>query len=197
MQTMRCTFATAMENYLQQTLGEDYGKKLWSRIETAVPRMAPQLPKYKSRLTRTAASHILPVIALYKALKEDGREDAFDFIYRYMTEEVGGANNRKFRSMESKVPGFFSLYKAVYWFILHHNDMCAYEFGTKDKEHFNFFVTRCLWLDVCSQFDVPELTVCWCHADTAGFKDMKTFEFLRSVTLAEDGKPCDYCFVRK
>ncbi|MBR5019259.1 MAG: hypothetical protein IKX53_06445 [Bacteroidales bacterium] len=22
-------------------------------------------------------------------------------------------------------------------------------------------------------------------------------EFYRSVTLAEDGKPCDYCFVRK
>jgi len=34
------------------------------------------------------------------------------------------------------------------------------------------------------------------HCDTAGFKDMKKLEFLRTVTLAEDGVPCDYCFMK-
>ena len=185
-----------MEKYLKKTLGEECGKRIWSRIEAAMPRMVSQLPKSKSWLKRIAIKQILPVIALYKVLKEDGREDTFTFTYRYMIEEVGESNNKKFRSME-KVPGFFSFYKAVYWYVLHHNDLCGYEFGTKDKNHFSFFVTRCLWLDVCTQFGVPELTVCWCHADTAGFKDLKTMEFRRSLTLAEDGKPCDYCFVRK
>ena len=185
-----------MKKYLKKTLGEEYGKKVWDRIETTVPGMALQMPESKSWLKRKAVEQILPVIALYKALKEDGRDDAFEFTYQYMINEVGGANNKKFRSME-KMPGFFSFYKAVYWYALHHNDLCGYELGTKDAEHFNFFVTSCLWLDICTQFGVPELTVCWCHADTAGFKDLKTMEFRRSVTLAEDGKPCDYCFVRK
>ena len=100
-----------MEKYLRKALGEEYGKKIWARVETAVPGMALQLPESKSWLKRKAIEQILPVIALYKALKEDGCEDAFEFIYRYMTEEVGGANNKKFCSME-KLPGFFSFYKA-------------------------------------------------------------------------------------
>ena len=185
-----------MEQYLIRSLGEDTGKRIWTEVSTQVPSMALSLPAYKSSMTRKSALKILPVIALYKTLQKDGRADAFDIAYRYMIDVVGAANNRKFRSLE-KLPGFFGLYKSVYWFILHHNEMCDYAFGEKKADRFNFFVTRCLWLDVCTQFGVPELTRCWCDCDTAGFKDMRKLEFLRSVTLAGDGKPCDYCFVKK
>ena len=190
------TFVGVMEKYLKKTLGKEYTDQLMARVKAAVPGMKKQLPDYKSFLTTNVAHGILPVIALYKALLEDGHEDAFDIVYRYLTESVGGKNNRLYGKLEN-VPGFFPLFKALYWFLLKHNNMCDYEFGSKDKKHFNFFVTRCLWVDLCRQFGCPELTVCWCHADTASYKGLRRLEFRRSVTLAEDGKPCDYCFVRK
>lgn len=185
-----------MENYLIEKLGEGEGKRVWAETQTRIPSMVLRLPAYNSRFTRKAAKHIVEYVALYIVLKENGRGDAFDLIHSYAIDVAGERNNLKFKKLE-KMPGFFGFYKAVYWWLLHHNDLCDYEYGEKTRDRFNFFVTRCLWLDVCSLFGVPELTVCWCHCDTAGFQDMKKMEFRRTCTLAEDGKPCDYCFVRK
>ena len=185
-----------MKNYLKQVLGKSEALRVWHEMETMLPSMALRLPPYKSRITRKAALKTLPVIAMYQVLKSSGRKDAFDIAYRYEVDVVGEANNRKFKSLE-KLPGFFGLYKKVYWTLLHHNDMCDYAFGENTPNSFNFYVTRCLWLDVCTLFGVPELTVAWCHCDTAGFAGMTKLEFRRTCTLAENGKPCDYCFVRK
>lgn len=185
-----------MINYLKQRLGEEEGSRVWAETQTRIPSMVLQLPEYKTRFKRKAVRHIAEYVALYLVLKERGHADAFDIIHRYSIDVAGERNNRKFRKFE-KMPGFFGFYKAVYWWLLHHNDLCDYEYGEKTRARFNFYVTRCLWLDVCTLFGAPELTVCWCHCDTAGFKDMKKMEFRRTCTLAEDGKPCDYCFVRK
>ena len=186
-----------MEKYLKNTLGEEYGTRLMARVKEAVPAMKQELPEYDSFLTKKVAHSILPVIALYKALQQDGREDAHEMIYRYMTESVGAKNNRLYHRLETYVPGFFPMFKALYWYLLKHNNMCDYVLGTNEKKKFNFFVSRCLWVDICKQFGCPEITVCWCHADTAAYKGLKKIVFRRSVTLAEDGKPCDYCFVKK
>ena len=94
-----------MEKYLKNTLGEEYGTRLMARVKEAVPAMKQELPEYDSFLTKKVAHSILPVIALYKALQQDGREDAHEMIYRYMTESVGAKNNRLYHRLETYVPG--------------------------------------------------------------------------------------------
>jgi len=185
-----------MKKFLTQELGESRGTAVLARAEALAKELRTQLPAGQSRTTRAVALRMLKVIALYKVLQQEVPDQAYPLVHKYQVEVVGSKNNRLFRRLE-KLPGFFTLYRKIYLFVLRHTDMCGIRFGDNTAERFNFWVTRCLWLDTCRHYGCPELTTTWCHCDTAGFNGLKKLEFRRSVTLAEDGQPCDYCFVKR
>jgi len=182
-----------MKKYLISEFGKEEGSRIYTSATALEKKLVAQLPQNQSKINKAISKKIVSLIAVYRVLQNDYPDKAFDIIYKYQVDVVGGGNNRKFLKLE-KVPGFFGIFKWVYYRILGWTDLCGIEYGENKRNKFNFFVTRCLWVDVCKLYGCPELTVCWCHSDTAGFKGMKNLEFIRTVTLAEDGVPCDYCF---
>jgi len=141
-----------------------------------------------------AVDSILPRVALYAVLKENGYP-AEQIMTKYVEEIAGPAMHAKYAGME-RIPGFFSIYRRIFMLYTDRSDWweCSSE---KTPDGFKLDIHKCLWKDCCDVVGYPEVCRFFCDCDDITYGGLHKVGFKRTRTLGKGGDHCDFEFYRK
>ncbi len=183
--------------FLMEEFGADRGNTLFDSQEKTLYALI-ESERDKSRAQRkTLAQTILPCIALYKALLQDGslREDAHRYVQKYMLEKVAAEKHASTARMET-VPGFYRLYSGIFLRIMRTSDLWESK-QSCGRNCFDVTIKRCLWHTACAENGCPELCHLFCDADNVTYGGLRKIGFSRTKTLGYGADCCDFHFFRK
>ena len=143
---------------------------------------------------KTIRNTILPRVALYAVLKEDG-QDADAILDQYVSEVAGPMMHQMYAKME-KVPGFWLIFKNLFKIITDKSDNWVCE-SRKEKDKLYLDIHKCLWHDTCVEVGYPECCRFFCECDNYTYGGLKKVGFTRTQTLGTGGKLCDFVMYRK
>ncbi len=143
---------------------------------------------------KLAVNSILPRVAIYAALKEDGYP-ADQIMKKYIEEISGPAMHEKYAKLE-KIPGFFWIFRKAYMSYTDKSDWWNCE-SVKTPDGFKLDMHTCLWKDCCDIAGYPEVCSYFCDSDDITYSNLRKVGFRRTQTLGKGGERCDFEFYRK
>ena len=183
--------------FLTEKFGRERGGALFDRQAKTLDTLIENTRDKTENQRKTLAQTILPRIALYKALQEDGlsEEDVTACVRSYMLEKVAAEKHASTARMEV-VPGFYALYSRIFLKIMRTTDLqeSVQEHG---RDHFDVTIKRCLWHTACVENGCAELCRLFCDVDDVTYGGLKKIGFTRTKTLGYGGDCCDFHFFRK
>lgn len=146
---------------------------------------------------KTMKNTILPRLALYKALQENGfsSDEAKNITYDY-TEYKAVSMLGKIKKMDCSLPFFFGLLKTMFTIGLK-GDNWKTEKIVATPNMFSFDIVDCLWYNTCIENDCPELCSIFCDTDYFFYGNLTKIGFEREHTIAQGDGKCDFCFLKK
>lgn len=183
-----------LEVFLKNKLGEEATIEIIQKArQNALNFMSVTKESSPSRL-KTMKETILPRVAVYGILKENGLE-ADVFLDQYIREIVGPVMHNTYAKME-KIPFFYAIYSRMFVKFTDKSDawMCDSKMG---KNQFVLNIHKCLWHDVCSEYGLPEACRFFCECDNYTYGGLNKIQFTRTKTLGTGGELCDFCFSKK
>ena len=143
---------------------------------------------------KTIRDTILPRVALYAVLKEDG-QNADKIMDHYVRTVAGPRMHQMYAKME-KVPGFWFLFKNLFKAITDKSDNWVCE-SRKEKDRLYLNIHKCLWNDICNEVGYPECCRFFCECDNYTYGGLKKMGFARTQTLGTGGELCDFVMYKK
>jgi hypothetical protein len=143
--------------------------------------------------------NILPGIAFYKAMQENGieKEKAYQVFHDEIQKSVEKANGA-FRILKM-IPGFIAVFKwrakkmmasdasKDLWDMVRKRD---------DKEELSFDIHRCVYVEILTQYGCPELCKAHCDADITSMRGLEPqVIFTRTQTIGYGAKYCDFRYL--
>lgn len=146
---------------------------------------------------KTLVQTILPRIAMYKALSQDGlsEESAYEYMRKYMMDKVGAKKHSSVAKMEA-VPGFYSIYSKIFLKIMRKTDLQE-SVQQQGKGYFDVTIRKCLWHTACVENGCADLCRLFCDVDNVTYGGLKKLGFTRTKTLGYGGDCCDFHFYEK
>ena len=146
---------------------------------------------------KTLVQTILPRIALYKLLSEDGlsANNAYTYMQKYMLDKVAAKKHSSTAKMEA-IPGFYRIYSNIFLKIMRTTDLQE-STQSHDRDHFDITIRKCLWHTACMENNCPELCRLFCDVDDVTYGGLKKIGFTRTKTLGYGGDCCDFHFFKK
>jgi hypothetical protein len=139
---------------------------------------------------------IAPAVGLYKVLKSRLGPDTAAAVMRsvvttatqaFLSWAIGRPDASAFQSLPENERRDFALAIAGKFF------NASGALGEVSGESFSYTVERCLFVELCAGAGVPELAPLFCEGDLRYFATGPV-GLDRTVTLASDGRPCDFRF---
>lgn len=186
-----------IQAFLNEEFGEQKGAALFAKQEELLTSLIANTQGKSKNQMKTLSQTILPRIALYQALLQEEleKETVYTCMRKYMLEKVAAKKHASTKKME-KVPGFFSIYKAVFLKIMKKTDLQE-STQAKAKGSFDVTIHKCLWHTACVENGCPELCRLFCDVDDVTYGDLKKIGFSRTKTLGYGGDCCDFHFFKK
>lgn len=142
-------------------------------------------------------AQILTSIALYETLQKHGKSEAE--AYKAISEEMWKfldpskmqkmAKMRFFLPLMKKIVPFgFGKGSGTVWRCTWHKD--------DPKEEFHFECNECIYEKILKPRGLLKLGAMCCHADIINYGSLPYTDFIRTQTLCQGGKVCDFRFVR-
>jgi hypothetical protein len=176
--------------------------KLQFRLVLANPFKQLNQVQKPTREEKLSQKQMLPAILLYKILQEDGlaEKDAKDFVAQLVnniafvflkfTVPIIKRNRVEHLPLPNQLKILTSITKRFF------NAQGKAEM--KSKETFSFTVSKCAFAEYSKALGVSELAPIFCASDKTYFDACQPDVALkRTLTLAEDNKPCDFVFTWK
>lgn len=133
--------------FLIEEFGQDRGSALFDTQEQLFHTLIESKNtenKSKSQ-QKTLIQTILPCVALYKTLLQEGfsEEETSAYLQKYMFTIVGANMHSSMAKME-RIPGFFFLYSSIFRKVMRSSDLHE---STQDhtSASFDVTITKCLW----------------------------------------------------
>lgn len=186
-----------IKEFLNEEFGADKGKELFDKQEIILNKIIENTKDKSENQMNELIQTILPRIALYKALVNDGfsEEDVYKHMQKYMIDIVAKQKHLSMEKME-KVPCFYFLYSNIFLRVVRKTDL--WESTQKhDKKSFDVTMKKCLWHTACVENDCAELCHLFCDVDNVTYGELKKIGFKRTKTLGYDGDCCDFHFYKK
>lgn len=186
-----------IRGFLAEEFGKEKGRALFERQEQILGTLiANTEDKSKSR-TEKLVQTILPRIALYKALSEDGfsENDVYEHMKKYMLDIVA-AEKHSFTAKMEYVPGFYPIYRNIFLKIMRTADLWE-STQSCGRDYFDVTVRKCLWHTACEENGCPELCRLFCDVDNVTYGGLKKLGFARTKTLGYGDDCCDFHFFKK
>ena len=185
--------------FLIEEFGQDRGSALFDTQEQLFHTLIESKNtenKSKSQ-QKTLIQTILPCVALYKTLLQEGfsEEETSTYLQKYMFDVVGANMHSSMAKME-RIPGFFFLYSSIFRKVMRSSDLHE---STQDhtRASFDVTITKCLRYTACIENDCPKLCHIFCDADNVTYGGLKKMAFSRTKTLGYGEDCCDFHFSRK
>lgn len=186
-----------IDQFLTETFGKEKGEALFDRQSETLDALIAGVEETSDSRKKTLIQTILPRIALYKVLLNEGSpvEDAYGYMRKYMLEKVAAQKHASMLKME-KVPGFYALYSKIFLKIMRKTDLQESE-QRRDKSSFVVTIRKCLWHTACVEHGCPELCRLFCDVDNVTYGGLTKIGFSRAQTLGYGGDCCDFHFFKK
>jgi hypothetical protein len=143
--------------------------------------------------------YILPGLAVYQAMRAEGRSQesaltAFDQIV-----EVVVAPNQRQMSLLGQFPLIYPLLRLVIRSAMRQypEEGWQTDWVENSREAIRFNMRSCFYFDVLSRHGAPELTASFCRGDDLVYGQMSPhLEWKRTQTIGRGAEYCDFCFAR-
>lgn len=183
--------------YLIEELGADKGNALFEKQENQLDALVKNTNGKTENQMKTLVQTILPRIALYKVMQNEGfsQEDTVEYMRKYMIDKVAAKKHASTAKME-KVPGFYSIYSNIFLKIMRTTDL---QVSTQKcgEGFYDVTITKCLWHTACVENGCGELCRLFCDVDDVTYGGLKKIGFTRTKTLGYGGDCCDFHFYKK
>mgnify|MGYP004640095575 FL=1 len=186
-----------IKEFLNEEFGADKGQELFDKQEMILDEIIKNIKNKSKNQRKTLIQTILPRIALYKAMLQDGlpSEDVYKHMQKYMMDIVAKQKHLSMVKME-KIPCFYFLYSNIFLKVVRKTDL--WESTQKHgKDYFDVTMKKCLWHTACVENDCAELCHLFCDVDNVTYGELKKLGFSRTKTLGYGGDCCDFHFYRK
>ena len=186
-----------IKDFLTEELGEDKGNALFDKQEKILDTLIENTKNKSENQMKTLIQTILPRIALYKALLQDGfsEEDTYKYVKKYMLDKVAAKKHASTAKMEL-VPGFYTIYSNIFLKIMRTTDLQESE-QNKGKGYYNVTIKKCLWHTACVENDCENLCRLFFDVDDVTYGGLHKIGFTRTKTLGYGGDCCDFHFFKK
>ena len=175
------------------TLPEDVRRDICGRMQALIQ----EEKAYCDRGNFKHMAQILTSIAMYEVLQRHGRTEAE--AYRFVSEEMwkfldpSGMQKLARRSfflplMKKIVPFGFKKGSGYGWRYTWHSD--------DPKDAFHFECNECIYEKILGRRGMMKLGAMCCHADIINYGNLPFTDFIRTQTLCQGGRECDFRFVR-
>ena len=186
-----------IQAFLIEVFGQKRGNALFSGQEKMLGGLIEKTEGKSPNQMKTLIQTILPRIALYKCLLNEGfsEEEAYAWIQKYMLEKIAAPKHASTAKMEA-VPGFYALYSRIFLKIMRGTDLQE-NVQKRGKDFFDVTITKCLWHTACVENGCPELCRLFCDVDDVTYGGLRKMGFARTQTLGYGGNCCDFHFFKK
>lgn len=186
-----------IKDFLTEELGEDKGNALFDKQEKTLDTLIKNTKNKSENQMKTLIQTILPRIALYKVLLQDGfsEEDTYKYVRKYMLDKVAAKKYASTVKMEL-VPGFYTIYSNIFLKIMRTTDLQESE-QKCGKGYYDITIKKCLWHTACIENDCENLCRLFCDVDDVTYGGLHKIGFTRTKTLGYGGDCCDFHFFKK
>ncbi|MBN1661787.1 MAG: L-2-amino-thiazoline-4-carboxylic acid hydrolase [Anaerolineae bacterium] len=145
--------------------------------------------------------NILPGLALYRALRQDGHHEqaALKTVERMFAASMGPRRRQLARL--GRLPFFFGLLRIVTrWIMAHSYPAAGWEVSWPREGHdvVAFDMHSCFYLTVLTEYGAPELAPVYCRLDDLLYDDLwPGVRWQRTGTLGRGDDCCDFRFYRE
>ena len=186
-----------IKKFLNEEFATEKGQELFSKQGIILEEIIKNIKDKSENQKKTLIQTILPRIALYKAMQQDGlsEEDVYKHMQKYMMDIVAKQKHLSMEKME-KVPCFYFLYSNIFLKVVCKTDLweSTQEHG---KNYFNVTMKKCLWHTACVENDCAKLCHLFCDVDNVTYGELKKLGFSRTKTLGYGEECCDFHFYKK
>ena len=183
--------------FLTLALGQEKCALLFQKQAATLNAILAKTTGKTANQLKMLTGTILPRIALYKALLNDGfgSEEATHYLKRYMFEVVAAKKHASMLRLE-KLPGFYALYSRIFLHIMRTTDLQA-STQQQGKGFYDVTITTCLWHTACTENGCAELCRIFCDVDDITYGNLEKIGFSRTQTLGYGQSCCDFHFFKK
>ena len=183
--------------FLIEEFGTEKGSALSGRQEKMLDTLIQNTKNKSENQMKTLARTILPRIALYKCLSEEGfsEEDVYKYMRKYMLDKVAAKKHASTAKMEL-VPGFYAIYSRIFLKIMRTTDLQE-STQAHGSDYYDVTIKKCLWHTACVENGCENLCRLFCDVDDVTYGGLKKIGFTRTKTLGYGGDCCDFHFFKK
>ena len=142
-------------------------------------------------------AQILTSIALYETLQKHGKSE--EEAYRAVSEEMWKYLDPSGMQKLARKKFFLPLMKKIVPFGFRNGSGTGWRYTWhKDdpKNEFHFECNECIYAKILGRRGLMKLGSMCCHADIINYGNLPYTDFIRTQTLCQGGKLCDFRFVR-
>ena len=186
-----------IKEFLIAEFGEEKGAKSFGEQEKLLATLIANTKDKSQNQMKTLANTLLPRIAMYKVLLEDGiaEEQVYECMRKYMIDIVAAKKHASMTKMEA-VPGFYTLYSKIFLNFMRKTDL-QNSVQKCGKDYFDVTIDKCLWHTACVENGCADLCRLFCDIDDVTYGGLKKIGFSRTKTLGYGGDCCDFHFFKK
>lgn len=154
-----------IHTFLVEAFGNSRGNALFGRQAKTLGMLIEKQGNRSGNQMKTLVQTILPRIALYQVLLENGfsKTDAYAYMRKYMLNNVAAKKHMSMMKMES-IPGFYAIYSRVFLHIMRTTDLQE-SILHHGRDSFDVTITKCLWHTACVENNCAELCRLFCDVD--------------------------------
>ena len=180
------------QNYFPTLPGD-----IQSDVYTRINGLIEEEKKYCDKGNYKHMAQILTSIALYEVLQKHGKseEDAYKAVSEEMWKFLDPSGMQKLAKksfflplMKKIVPFGFKKGSGYGWRYTWHKD--------DPKDEFHFECNECIYEKILRPRGMMKLGAMCCHADVINYGNLPYTDFIRTETLCQGGKLCNFRFVR-
>ena len=183
--------------FLIEEFGAEKGSALSGRQEKVLDTLIRNTKNKSENQMKMLARTILPRIALYKCLSEEGfsEENVYKYMRKYMLDKVAAKKHASTAKMEL-VPGFYAIYSRIFLKIMRTTDLQE-STQAHGSDYYDVTIQKCLWHTACVENGCENLCRLFCDVDDVTYGGLKKIGFMRTKTLGYGGDCCDFHFFKK
>ncbi len=190
-----------LHNPFRRAISQVSGPTMTTRVAQRFASLyaAHALPASR-RLRWHLQNQILPGLALYQLLREDGlsQDAALDKIAQ--TFVLAAAHDRRQMKLIGRLPFAYPLLRLVIKPAMHPYPPSgwAIEWVENSPQAVRFNMKSCFYHDTLAAYGAPELTASFCAGDDFVYGEMSPhIQWQRTQTIGRGAELCDFCFARK
>ena len=175
------------------TLPKDIQRDVYARMR----ELLEEEKAYCDKGNYAHMAQILTSIATYEVLQKHGKSEAE--AYRIVSEEMWKFLDPSAMQKLARKSFFLPLMKKIVPVGFKKGSGCGWRYTWhKDdpKDEFRFECNECIYAKILGKRGLMKLGAMCCHADIINYGSPPYTDFIRTQTLCQGGKMCDFRFVR-